>query len=267
MGLQSASAAHSTALFVGRKRRSEEEEQPPLQLSIVIPAYNERDRLPSSLSRIVRYLEKRGFAENEAEVLVVDDGSCDGTFDLAAEWTEPVRFLRLPSNRGKGAAVRAGVMASRGALVLLCDADLSTPIDELGKLEAKLPLAPVVFGSRATPQSEIGTYQPWYRNQMGKMFNRILWVLGVRGIKDTQCGFKLLRGDLARELFADLEVERFAYDVELLLRARRAGHAVLEVGVRWDHVEESRVSPIRDASRMLLDVLALQLRSFLRRSR
>lgn len=230
-----------------------------MKLSIVIPAYNERERLPRTLPRIVEYLHDRGLWPEDAEVLVVDDGSEDGTAELARGWASPVRFLRLDRNRGKGAALRAGVLDSRGELVLLCDADLSTPIEELVKLEAKLAEAPVVFGSRATPQSDIGTRQPWYRNQMGKMFNRILWLLGVRGIRDTQCGFKLLRGELARELFAQIEVERFAYDVELLLRARRAGHSVVEVGVRWDHVEESRVSPIRDASRMLWDVLRLQL--------
>jgi glycosyltransferase involved in cell wall biosynthesis len=231
-----------------------------LKLSIIIPAYNERLRLPMTLRRIESYLGSRGLLES-SEVLVVDDGSSDGTSTLAADWSDgPIRFLRLPANRGKGAALRHGVQSSVGEAVLLCDADLSTPIEDLGKLESVLDRVPVVFGSRKASGSFIGDRQPWYRTQMGNTFNRILWVLGVRGIHDTQCGFKLLRGEVARQLFAELEVERFAFDVEILLRARRHGYEVAEVGVRWDHVEESRVHPVSDALRMLYDVLRLQLR-------
>lgn len=235
-----------------------------LELSIVIPAYNERQRLPSTLHRVLRYLDEHDLLER-SEVIVVDDGSTDDTFSLGHDFGSPVRFLQLAENRGKGAALRHGVEHSSGALVLLCDADLSTPIEDLGKLEPLLGTSQLVFGSRARRDSDIGVSQPWYRNQMGKTFNRILWLLGIRGIHDTQCGFKLLQGDVARELFSELLVERFAYDVDLLLLARKHGYRVAEVGVSWDHVEESRVSPIRDASRMLLDVLWLRLRRGLTR--
>ncbi|REJ74641.1 MAG: glycosyltransferase family 2 protein [Acidobacteria bacterium] len=250
-----AAAGGATATPVG--------EATSLGLSVVVPAFDERLRLPSSLERICAYLKSVGRLDR-SEILVVDDGSRDGTADLASDWPEPtVRFLRLEENRGKGAALRTGVLASRGDLVLLCDADLSTPIEDLERLEARLEEAPVVFGSRARPESAIGRRQPWYRNQMGKTFNRLLWLLGVRGVRDTQCGFKLLRGDVARRLFERLTIDRFAYDVELLLAARAAGHEVVEVGVRWDHVEESRVHPVRDAARMLYDVARLRLRQIL----
>ena len=171
-----------------------------------------------------------------------------------------MRVLRHGRNRGKGAAIRTGVLASRGARVLLADADASTPIEELEKLEARLAEAPLVFGSRATPGSEVRRHQPRYRELMGKSFNLIVRLLGVRGLRDTQCGFKLLDGEVARELCADLTIEGFAYDVELVLLARRRGHRIVEVGVVFEHSPESRVHPIRSSLEMLRDVVRVRLR-------
>ena len=227
-------------------------------ISLVIPAYNEAARLGSTLERAVEYLSLRGVSY---EVLVVDDGSRDRTVQVAEGFADRgVRVIRHERNRGKGAAVRTGVLASRGDEVLLSDADASTPIEELEKLERSLASAPVVFGSRAVAGADVRQHQPFYRELMGKTFNRIIRLLGVRGVSDTQCGFKLLAGDVARELAARLTIDGFAYDVELVWLARRRGHAIAEVGVIWINSPDSRVDPIRSSLSMLRDVIRMRVR-------
>ena len=233
-----------------------------IRLSVVIPAYTEEQRLGSTLNRVLEYLRKRGLA---AEVLVVDDGSDDRTLDVVQGYPDPpVRALRLPENRGKGAALKSGVLASRGKWVLLCDADLSTPIEDLEVLESRTSEAPLILGSRAVRDSRVTQHQPVYREMMGKTFNRILRLLALVEERDTQCGFKLIQGDLARDLFADLAVERFAYDVELVCLAKDRGAKVIEQGVCWEDSPNSRVHPIRDSANMLMDVLRLRLRRWRR---
>lgn len=248
------------------------------ELSVVIPAYNEEKRLGESLPRVLSYLRGRaaratpgapgedGGASTEgavqvAEVVVVDDGSSDGTARVAREFeAHGVTVVAQPENRGKGAAVRRGIEVSRGRKVLLCDADLSTPIAEVERLEAHLADADVVIGSRAQPDSDVRERQPFYREMMGKTFNRILRLLGLGRFRDTQCGFKLLDGAVARDLAPDLEVDGFAFDVELLLLALERGYRVREVGVRWDNSPTSRVHPVIDSARMLWDIVRLRLR-------
>ncbi len=230
-----------------------------MDISVVIPAYNEALRLGPSLQRVVTYLRERG---ESYEVLVVDDGSTDATADVAQKLAaEGVRVLRQEVNRGKGAVIKVGVLASRGREVLLMDADLSTPIEDLAKLRPHLAEAPLVLGSRSVEGSEVAQRQPFYREMMGRTFNLIIRLLGVRGLRDTQCGFKLLAGDVARRLFAELTIERFAYDVELVWLARRHGYRVIEVGVRWSDAPSSKVNPLSDSLRMLWDVLALRWRA------
>lgn len=227
----------------------------PVQLSIVIPAFMEELRLGNTLKAIFTYLELRGGA---AEVIVADDGSRDRTAEVAR--AGGATLVQLSENKGKGAALRAGVAASRGDLVLLCDADLSTPIDEVEKLEVALARgADLAFGSRSVEGSDVGRHQSRHRELMGRSFNMILHLLGFGGLRDTQCGFKLLRGDLARALFATMKIEGFAYDVELLDRARRQRLKVVEVGVVWNNSPDSRVHPVLDSARMLRDVLRLRL--------
>jgi dolichyl-phosphate beta-glucosyltransferase len=229
-----------------------------LELSVVIPAYNEADRLGLTLERVLGYLDRRRILH---EVLVVDDGSRDVTFEIAAAHGEQgVRALRQEANRGKGAALKTGVLASHGELVLLCDADLSTPIEDLERLEARLPETDLVLGSRGAAGADVTVHQPFYREAMGKSFNLIIRALGVRGLRDTQCGFKLLRGDVARELFGELTIERFAFDVELVWLARRRGYRISEVGVRWANSRASKVDPVVDSLRMLRDVLLFRWR-------
>lgn len=222
-------------------------------LSVVIPAFNEEKRLATSLPAIVAHLGQR---ESEYEIVVVDDGSSDGTAELAASWEEQgVSVIRQPQNRGKGAALKAGVLASRGAVVLLSDADLSTPITELERLERHLDDHAVVFGSRAVEGARIDDPQPFFRQCMGKTFNLMIRLLVVGGVRDTQCGFKLIRGDDARRLFADLTLDGFSYDVELLWLARRYGLAVAEVGVLWNHCPDSTVHLLTDPLRMAFDIV------------
>lgn len=221
-------------------------------LSVVVPAYNEAERLGATLDRVLAHLEKR---DESFEILVVDDGSADATTEIARGFVaRGVRPLRLAQNRGKGAALRHGVLASRGVRVLLTDADLSTPIEDLERLEPHLDEAPVVVGSRAVADSRVTRRQPFYREAMGKTFNRIVQAVAVSGIRDTQCGFKLLDGEIARDLFERSVTAGFAYDVELIWLARRLGHRVVEIGVRWENSPSSRVHPLRDPLHMLLEI-------------
>jgi len=230
----------------------------PCDISVVIPAYNEAGRLEPGLRRAVDYLRGRGLGY---ELLVVDDGSRDATADVAERFAGAgVTVLRHERNRGKGAAVKTGVLASRGERVLLSDADFSTPIEEVEKLEARLAVSPVVLGSRAVAGAAVRQRQPIYREIMGKTFNRIIRLLGVRGLRDTQCGFKLLRGDVARNLCSALTIDGFAYDVELVWLAQRRGLPVSEVGVVWVNSPDSRVSPVRSSLAMLRDVVLMRLR-------
>jgi dolichyl-phosphate beta-glucosyltransferase len=223
-------------------------------LSVVIPAFNEEERLGASLERIISYLE--GDRSGGYEILVVDDGSRDATAAVAGEFAGGgVRVLELGRNRGKGAAIRRGVAASRGRRVLLTDADLSAPIEELAKLESELGVAQVVLGSRAVAGSRITRHQPLYRELMGKTFNKLIRLAGVWQIHDTQCGFKLLDGGAARNVFRRMITDGFAFDVELVWLARRLGYRVVEVGVAWEDSPSSRVRVLADPPRMLLDIL------------
>jgi len=230
-----------------------------VDLSVVIPSYNEEKRLEPGLRQALGYLAGRGISY---ELLVVDDGSRDRTADLAAAFAaQGVRVLRHERNRGKGAAVRTGVLASRGYRVLLSDADFSTPIAELPKLERCLANGtPLVIGSRGLADSQVRQRQPFYRETMGKIFNRLIRLFGVRGIRDTQCGFKLLAGDVGRGLAAELTIDGFAWDVELIWLARRRGYRVAEVGVVWINSPDSRVDPIRSSFSMLRDVALMRFR-------
>lgn len=229
------------------------------QLSVVIPAFNEEARIGPTLAATTEWLDGQG---EDYELLVVDDGSRDATPEIvnAVGAANPrVRLIQLPQNRGKGAAVRTGVLASTGAEVLFSDADLATPIEELGKLRARLREGyDVAIGSRALPGSDIRTRQHPLREAMGRTFNVIVRALVLGGIRDTQCGFKLFKGDAGRALFRNARVDGFAFDVEVLLLAK-GRYRVAEVPVVWRHVAESKVSPGLDAARMFVDIVRLKL--------
>ena len=230
----------------------------PPRLSVVVPAYNEATRIGRTLERIGAFTAT---LSGGAELIVVDDGSGDGTSEVVRGAAPPgLRLMRLDRNRGKGAALRAGVAASSGSEILICDADLSTPVEEYDRLRPHLAECDVVLGSRALADSRITQRQPWHREAMGKMFNRLVRWLVIDGFRDTQCGFKLLDGDTGRALFADMFIDRFAFDVELVWLAVRRGFRVREVGVSWHDSPQSRVHPLRDSTRMLVDILKIRWR-------
>ncbi len=228
-------------------------------LSVVIPAYNEESRLPDTLRALSDYL--RGNFK-EYEIIVVDDGSSDGTSAVVGTMGRELHNLTLisyPSNAGKGHATRRGVSASKGDLVLTCDADMSTPIREYEKL---LPFVrddfDIAIGSRGLRDSDIAVRQPWYRERMGRMFNAFVRALVVGGIKDTQCGFKLFKGDIARSLFKGNIIDGFAFDVEILFLAKRKGYRIKEVPIRWLNSPNSRVKIISDSLKMFGELLRIR---------
>lgn len=230
-----------------------------VDVSVVIPAYNEQARIGSTL---IRTLDHLAVHHPTAEVIVVDDGSTDDTTTVASQvGGDRVRVLRQPGNRGKGAAVRRGMLEATGEFVLFMDADLSTPIEELEKVLGYARLgSDVVIGSRAMHDSDIRSRQPRLRELMGRTFNLIVRALVMNGIRDTQCGFKLFRQRAAREVFSQLTVDGFAFDVEALILARKLGFSIKEVPVMWFHAPHSKVSPIADSARMFRDIVSLRMR-------
>lgn len=217
-----------------------ERRDPGLSLSVVIPAYNEAHRLPATIETVAGYLAGRC---REWEIVVVDDGSTDGTAALLAARADGERLIvcRLERNRGKGAAVRAGVARCRHDYVLVTDADLSTPISALDTLWRALQGADVAIGSRAVDRSLVVRAQPRYRTALGRLFNRLARALRLTPFADTQCGFKLWRREAARQVFARSRIDGFAFDVESLLIARKLGCRVAEAAVPWSNDPDSRV--------------------------
>jgi dolichyl-phosphate beta-glucosyltransferase len=229
-----------------------------MDVSIVIPAYNEESRLAATLDRVLAYLGERGHPH---EILVVDDGSQDGTAALAERYaSRGVRLLRNPGNRGKGYSVRHGMLAASRPLVLFSDADLSTPIEELERLAAPVEAgeAAVAIGSRAVAGANVEVSQPFYRVAMGKIFNRIVRLVALGGFADTQCGFKLFTREAAQAVFALQRFERFSFDVEILYIARKLGFRIAEVPVRWLNSPDTKVSPVKDSLDMFADLFRIR---------
>lgn len=229
--------------------------------SVVIPAYNEASRIPPTLDRLLEFFRS---GQKSFEILVVDDGSNDGTAKVVEERAEPeINVLRQESNRGKGAAVRRGVGESRGELVLVCDADLSIQIEHFTQFERWLDSGySIACGSRGLPESRALTRLPGYRKRMGKTFNWMVRAIQLTRFKDTQCGFKLFKGVAARDIFSRCRVDRFAYDVESLRIAERLGYRIVEVPIAWSHVPESRVHPVHDAAQMFVDLVRIRFRTW-----
>ena len=230
----------------------------PTSLSIVVPAYNEADRLGNSLGAIVSYL-----SDNfpDAELIVVDDGSSDKTAQIARQRLDEGERLRTSlisykSNLGKGRAVRLGLLAARGDIALFSDADLSTPISEAPKLIEPIEtgVCDVAFGSRALDRELIGVRQSWRREQGGRVFNLAVRLATGLPFWDTQCGFKAFRMSVCRPLIEAATIDRFGFDVELLYLAYKAGLKLKEIPVRWDHNEGSKVNLASDSLKMLSEV-------------
>jgi dolichyl-phosphate beta-glucosyltransferase len=228
------------------------------ELSIIIPSFNEEQRLPASLEKIAVYIEEK---RPNAEVIVVDDGSTDRTAAVAESWRDRIPQLRVllnGTNRGKGFSVRHGSMDARGDIILFTDADLSAPIEEGEKLFAALRSHDVAIGSRAVDRSLIEVRESPFREFAGIIFNKIVRLILRLPFVDTQCGFKAFRRERCRIIFEQQTIERFGFDPELLYLARHHGLSIEEVPVRWAHSAATKVSMMRDSLQMFLDVLVIR---------
>lgn len=232
-----------------------------VDLSIVVPAFNEERRLPPTLVDMIDYLDGH---DRSYEILVVDDGSSDRTSDVVVKFERirpQVHLIRVPRNYGKGHAVRTGVLNAHGKRILFADADGSAPIEELERLEACYAQgAEVVIGSRALFSPDTKVNARWYRKYLGRAFNFCVNVLVLPNIADTQCGFKLFSARAARYLFERQQSDGFSFDVEILYIARLAGLSIAEVPINWNNVPGSKVNLILDALAMFRDIILYKVR-------
>jgi len=240
---------------------SEHPESAGIFLSVVVPAYNEEARIGQTLRSIASYLRKQRF---RSEVIVVDDGSRDRTVEeaeRALRGMSDVRIIRCPRNAGKGSAVKEGVLRAQGDFVLFSDADLSTPIEEIEKFWPRIEQGcDVVIGSRALPGSDIRVRQSLVRELMGKAFNVFVGLLAVKGIPDTQCGFKMFKREAAREIFPLVETKGFSFDVEALCLCGRRGLRIGQVPVVWRNSPRSRVKIVASSAGMLAELWKISRR-------
>lgn len=232
------------------------------ELSIIIPAFEEAERVRGTIGRIMSYLTAIGL---QAEVIVVDDGSADETSDISKDACAQFpdissRIIRYEQNRGKGFAVRTGLRAAKADIALFSDADLSTPIEEMEKLIGPIRAGEydITFGSRALDRSLIGTHQPWRREQGGKVFNLVVRLMTGMPFWDTQCGFKAFNMPKFRPLLDVMQIDRFGFDVEFLYVADLHGLRLMEIPVRWNNDDRSKVNVVRDSIRMFDEVLQIR---------
>jgi dolichyl-phosphate beta-glucosyltransferase len=230
-------------------------------VSIVIPAYNERDRMEVPLGTLIDYAR----TTDGIELIVVDDGSSDGTAGMARQLLSAApdvasKVIEYEGNRGKGYAVRTGLKAASADIAVFTDADLSTPITEMSKLvdQIRADEVDVAFGSRALDRSLIGTHQPWQREQGGKVMNFIIRTMTGLAFSDTQCGFKAFNMSKFRPLLDVMTIDRFGFDVEFIYVAKYHGLRLAEVPVRWNDVEGSKVSVVRDTRRMMQELMQIR---------
>ncbi len=232
-----------------------------MYLSLVIPAYNEMERIGNTLLSSAAYLARQ---EYDSEIIVVDDGSTDDTTSVVHRFQEssqvPVRLETLPENRGKGCAVRTGMWnLAKGDFRFFSDADGSTPIEEVERCHSLFNGdADIVIGSRSLPGSIIQKRQAWYRENMGRCYNFLEKGLGITSYSDTQCGFKGFTACAAEICFSRQTVKRFSFDAELLYIAAKHELRIVELPVRWVNSPKSRVNPVSDAARMFLDLIAIR---------
>jgi dolichyl-phosphate beta-glucosyltransferase len=229
-------------------------------LSVVVPAYNEERRIGTTLDKISRYLTKQGY---EHEIIVINDGSADRTGSVVADIKKKhpkINILETAVNMGKGHAVRSGMLHARGEYILFSDADLSTPIEEVEKLLQWIRNGyDIAIASRGLAESVIQARQPWYRETMGKIFNKFVRFLLMPDFRDTQCGFKCFRHNVAKQIFSRQTLNGFSFDVEVLWLAQAMGYRIKEVPASWYNEKQSRVHPIIDAGRMLADLVRLRI--------
>ena len=233
------------------------------KISVIIPAFNEELRLPKTLDSVYEYMESRSGNGDDFEVLVVDDGSADDTCGYVEEYSKAhpkARVIRYPSNRGKGYAVRVGMLEAQGDFRIYNDADGSSPIEEIEKLLLKMEEGvDIAFGSRAKPDDSRKVDALAYRKYMGNTFNLIVQALVLPGIHDTQCGFKMFSAASAKDIFSVAKEDGFAFDVEILCIARLRKYKIEEVPINWSNVDGSKVNVLIDSPKMFLQVLNVAL--------
>lgn len=226
-------------------------------MSIIIPAYNEENRLPDTLEQVFHFLEKQSYA---AEVIVVENGSTDKTFEFAQKLTQQHKNLRVIHNeeRGKGGAVLRGVREALGEYVFICDADLSMPVVEISKfLPPALSDFDIAIGSREAPGA-VRYNEPYYRHLTGRVFNMLIRLMVLPDLQDTQCGFKCMRAEVSRDIFPFQTLTGWAFDVELLYIAHLHGYRILEIPIDWYFNADSKVRVLRDSWRMFIDLLVIR---------
>ncbi|HKJ37950.1 MAG TPA: dolichyl-phosphate beta-glucosyltransferase [Anaerolineales bacterium] len=225
-------------------------------LSVIIPAHNEENRLPNTLEQVIRFLEKQSFT---SEVIVVENGSTDRTFDVAQRFAEQYKQVRvMQSERGKGAAVRHGMLEAHGEYRFMCDADLSMPVEEISKfLPAALENFDIAIASREAKGS-VRYNEPFYRHLGGRGINFLIQVLILPGLNDTQCGFKCFRADVAKRIFKLQTLPGWSFDIEVLYIARRFGYRVHEVPIHWYHHLDTKIRALPDAIRMFQDIFLIR---------
>jgi dolichyl-phosphate beta-glucosyltransferase len=240
-------------------------DSPQIQLSIIVPSFNEELRLPASLARIAEFVAGSG---RSTEVLVVDDGSTDRTAEVAGSYADRIANLRVlenGENRGKGYSVRHGMLEAKGEVVLFTDADLSAPIEEADKLLETMQQYDVAIGSRAMDRSLIKVHESAFREFAGIVFNRMVRIVLWLPFVDTQCGFKAFRRERCRILFEQQRIERFGFDPELLYLARHHGLKAVEIPVRWSHSPATKINMMRDSIQMFVDVFTIRWNAMLGR--
>lgn len=241
--------------------RGENESEKMFHLSIIVPAYNEEGRIGRTLEETLQYLERQDY---DSELIVINDGSRDRTSQVVESYIEKfgsrLRLLENPGNRGKGYSVRAGMLEGRGEILLFFDADLSTPLSEVEQVLAPIRdnQYDIVFGSRGIDRSMIGTHQSKLRELTGQIGNLIQFIFTGLRFRDTQCGFKAFRRQAAQSVFPLQRIEGFGFDPEVLFIAKTQGWRLLEVPVRWNHVEGSKVHPIGTPLKVLLEVMSIR---------
>ncbi|MBI1794482.1 MAG: glycosyltransferase family 2 protein [Chloroflexi bacterium] len=230
-------------------------------LSIIIPAHNEESRLPQTLEQVFMFLGRQSY---ESEVLIIENGSTDHTFEIAQEYARRHKRLRVirEEGRGKGLAVHRGMFEARGEYRFMCDADLSMPVDEINKfLPPALGDFDVAIASREA-HGAVRYNEPFYRHIGGRGINLIIRLLILPGLNDTQCGFKCFRADAAEKLFKRQTLFGWSFDIELLFLAKRHGYRVTEIPIHWYYRDESKVSALRDALRMIGDIFRIHLNAW-----
>ncbi len=227
-------------------------------LSIIIPAFNEQERLPTSLDQLVEFTARQDYG---IEVIVVNNNSSDGTPEIAADYASRYKCIHTldEPRQGKGVAVNAGIMAGKGDYLFVCDADFSMPVEEVSKfMPPALNGYDIAIASRELSESR-RIDEPAYRHLMGRVFNFIVRVLAIPKIQDTQCGFKVFSREVAEKVFPMQTIDGWAFDVEILFIAQRLGYSIVEVPINWYYMPQSRISPLRDSINMLVEVIHVRL--------